>query len=182
MTVKNIAKIFGGFFLLGCTIFGNGCAPNPVEKALRDGNAFEENGQYTQAMAEYNHALELDSQSTDAYYNRGLLYQKQGNSKAAFADFNKIIAMNPNYSEPYYGCGQIYDGQGQTDMAIVEYTKAIENNVNYGLAYYKRCLDYNSKGEYRKALDDAEKVRGMGMMEISEDFFKQLKENASRQK
>ena len=177
--MQGLMRIGAGFFLLCCAILGNGCGPSPAEKALQDGNAFEQNGRLTEAMAEYKRAIELEPQNTNAYYNRALLYQKEGDAKAALADFDKIIAINPNFSEPYYGLGQIYDGQGQHDKAIAAYTKAIENNVNYRLAYYKRSMLYNSKGEYRKALDDAQKAKGMGL-KIPDDFLRQLQSDAAK--
>lgn len=177
-SLKSVIKV--GLFL-NCAVLVNGCGPGPVEKALVDGAAFEQRGQFAEAMVEYNRALEFAPNNTDAYYNRALLYQRQGNSEAALSDFNKIIEIHPNYSEPYYGRGTIYEGRGQRDKAIAEYTKALENNVNYTLAYYKRAMAYQYKGEYRKALDDAKKAKGLGAL-LSDDFIKDLEEEAARQR
>lgn len=177
---KSLVKIFGSCFLFGCVIMGSGCGSILSEKALENGAAFEEKGQLTEAMAEYNRAIELDPRNTNAYYNRASLYQKQGKPEAAFADFNKIIEINPNYSQSYYGRGLIYDGQGQRDKAIAEYTKAIENNAYSGFAYLKRAVAYNSKGEYRKALDDARKAESLEIR-VSKDLLKQIEEGASKQ-
>jgi tetratricopeptide (TPR) repeat protein len=178
---KNIFIILGSVFILSGALLGNGCSPDPSEKALESGAALAEKGQFADAMVEYGRAIELNPKNTDAYYNRALLYQKQGDTKAAFKDFDKIIAINPNYSEPYYGRGQIYDGQGEKSKAIAEYTKAIENNNNYKLAYHKRCMAYRSQGEYRKALDDAQKAKAMGVS-ISEELLLQLQADAARQR
>jgi tetratricopeptide (TPR) repeat protein len=177
--ISTMLLLFGATLLVGIllAVFAKGCSSGPVQKALENGTAFEEKGQFVEAMVEYNRAIELDPKNTDAYYNRALLYRKQGNSKAALEDFDKIISINPNYSEPYYGRGQIYDEQGKKSKAIADYTKAIENNSNYKLAYYKRCMAYQSQGEYRKALDDAQKAKGMGF-NISEDFLRQLEAGA----
>ena len=182
MTVRSFIKILGTCFLLNCAIAGGGCAPSdPAAEIVKGGDAFEKNGQNEKAMAEYDRALEVNSQSADAYYSRGLLYMKQGDLNKALSDFNKVIAINPDYSQPYYRRGLICEAQGQSDKAIEEYTKAIENNNVFGLAYAKRSKLYNSKGEYRKALDDAQKARTIGE-HISDDDIKQMQESASRQK
>lgn len=172
-----VSLIFCG--LVPC--FLSGCSPNPVDKLLQSGAQFEENNQFAQALAEYNKALEIDPQNADVYFNRASVYQKQGNTQAALADYKKIIEINPNFSQPHVALGQIYEDEGRPDKALAEYSKALELNPNYGAAYSRRAALYFTKGEYKKALEDAKYARIKGVA-VSDEFMKQLEDEAARQR
>ncbi len=176
---ENLWKITGMGLFLGCALLVSGCGPSPSEKSLENGIILEKQNRLTEAMAEYQHAVEQDPNNMNAYYYRALLYQRQGKPDSALADYNKIIEIHPEYSDPYYGRGTIYDGKGQKDKAIAEYTKALENNVNNTVAYYKRSKAYAAQGEYRKALDDARKAKGLGAA-VTDDALKELEAGASK--
>jgi tetratricopeptide (TPR) repeat protein len=67
----------------------------------RGGEAFK-NGQYDQAIAHYNKALELNPKYTEAYLNRGIANSRKGKADQAIADFNKALEFNPNYAKAFY--------------------------------------------------------------------------------
>jgi uncharacterized protein YceK len=68
-------KLPAGFWLFwGCAALMSGCGLIASEKALADGAVLEKNGKLAEAMAEYNWAVELAPQNTNAYYYRAMLY------------------------------------------------------------------------------------------------------------
>ena len=52
-------------------------------------------GNFTQAMSDYNKAIEINPNYAEAYNNRGIIYDKQGNFTQAMSDYNKAIEINP---------------------------------------------------------------------------------------
>ena len=62
-------------------------------------------GEFTEALADYNAAIQLKPDYAEAYYNRGVvkIYFKQLND--ALADFDEVIRIKPNYAEAYNSRG-----------------------------------------------------------------------------
>ena len=57
------------------------------------------------ASAEYDKAIEIDSNYAVAYYKRGNQNADLGNNKAAIADYDKAIEINPDYVFAYSNRG-----------------------------------------------------------------------------
>ena len=181
MLLRGLRKLIGIAFFLGCAVLACGCGSVASEKAIENGAVLEKQGRLTEAMAEFDRAVELAPGNVNAYYYRALLHKKQGELDAALADYDKIIEIKPDYSDPYYGRGEIYEAKGQRDKALAEYNKALENNINHTLAYFKRAKVYQAKGEYRNALADAKKAKVLGAA-VADSFLKQLEADAAKQK
>lgn len=51
------------------------------------------------ALADFNHALQLNPRNADAYANRGAVREIQGDFPSAVADYDKVIELRPERSE-----------------------------------------------------------------------------------
>eukprot|EP00357_Protocruzia_adherens_P035237 CAMPEP_0115010168 /NCGR_PEP_ID=MMETSP0216-20121206/23130_1 /TAXON_ID=223996 /ORGANISM="Protocruzia adherens, Strain Boccale" /LENGTH=131 /DNA_ID=CAMNT_0002378281 /DNA_START=44 /DNA_END=440 /DNA_ORIENTATION=- len=60
--------------------------------------ALSDLGQYQQAIANYEEAIELDPNDSITYNNKGITHSKQGNFKAAVTSYNRALNINPNDS------------------------------------------------------------------------------------
>lgn len=60
---------------------------------------------YSDVIADYNKAIELEPIFPEAYYNRAELFARQSNFSAAIADYNEAIKENPNFIEAHYNLG-----------------------------------------------------------------------------
>lgn len=89
------------------------------------GNEFNKEGDYNQAIAFYNKAIEIDPNVFEAYLNRGISYAKKKELDNAINDFTKAISLNPNFGESYYNRAVIYAQKGNYEQAVVDYRKSI---------------------------------------------------------
>lgn len=58
-------------------------------------------------MQYYNNALRLQPNSTEALYNRGLLFQNMGELDKALEDYNSILKIDNRYADAHYNMGYI---------------------------------------------------------------------------
>ena len=80
-------------------------SPHKARPYNNRGFAYDEQGNFTQAISDYNKAIELDPEYAEAYTNRGVVYAKQGNFTQAMSDFTKAIELNPKLAEAYNNRG-----------------------------------------------------------------------------
>ncbi len=106
-----------------------GCAT--VQTELKDaaaynnrGNAYWNEGQYDQAISDYNKALEINPRHTQAYNNRGVAYRSKGQYDQAISDYNKALEINPRFAAAYYNRAIVYLSTGQYDKAWEDVYKA----------------------------------------------------------
>jgi len=50
--------------------------------------------EWDDALAEYNKAIELDSNYTSAYFERGELFKRIGKKSKAIADYQKVVSLS----------------------------------------------------------------------------------------
>ena len=122
------------------------------------GLAYDNKGEYDQAIADYAKALELNPKLALAYNNRGNAHNNKGEYDQAIADYAKALELNQDYALAYYNRGNAYNNKGEYSQAIADYSKVLELNPDYVDAYYNRGNAYNNKGEYDQAIADYSKA------------------------
>ncbi len=106
--------------------------PNPVSESMSAadyvtrGLAYYEQGQYEQAIADYDRAIDLNPDDARPYNNRGNAYSKQGQYEQAIADYDRAIDLNPDDAPAYYNRGLAYRQQGQHERAIADFERYLE--------------------------------------------------------
>lgn len=58
--------------------------------------------EYQQAIEDYQKALNIDSNNTEAYINRGIAYSGLGEHETAIKDYDDAIRIAPNNADAYY--------------------------------------------------------------------------------
>jgi Flp pilus assembly protein TadD len=53
------------------------------------------------AIADYNHAIELDPKSGLAYNNRGVVKKIKGDLNGAIADHNQALELEPKHADDF---------------------------------------------------------------------------------
>lgn len=88
------------------------------------GNAYFKKGQYTQAIGEYNEALEKNPSYIVAYHNRSVAYTRLEQYDRAVNDCNKALQLDPQHANSYYTRGLSYWHLGSKNQAIKDFQAA----------------------------------------------------------
>ncbi len=113
-----------------------------------------EKGEYTNAIANYNQALQVKSSDIDLYYKRGLAHYQVGDYEAAIADYSQAIKMNIHDAKSYNKRGLALSQLGRLEEAINDYTQAIRINPNVAVAYKNRAEARSHIGDNQGAIED----------------------------
>jgi len=149
------------------TLWTNALAQNPNCWVGHNnlGEALDERGQFGEAIAHYQKALEINPHYADAHINFGnTLFQKE-QWDAAMAQYQKALEMNPNNAEAHFNLGLALSQKGQVDEAMTQYQRALEINPNYADAHYNLGNALLQKGEVDGAIVEFKKV-----LEINSNF------------
>ena len=125
---------------------------------LRRGYAHLERNRLSDALEEFDRAVELDPDNPDAYFWRARTLIKARRYDEAEEDLKKAVDLNPRSATAYDAMGWMYMQQKQWDKGIAALDRSIELKPDTGWAYGNRGYIYRQKGELRQALDDAEKA------------------------
>jgi aminopeptidase N len=105
-----------------------------VAVAIRRGEQFVEIGDFSNALREYQKALDVNRNSSLAHYRIGELFFKQNNYQSAANEFRSAIDgdLQPKWVEVWsrVNLGNIFDVTGQRDRAVNEYKQALRTHDN----------------------------------------------------
>jgi tetratricopeptide (TPR) repeat protein len=97
-----------------------------LKTTLEAGIAASNAGNDDEAIAKFEHAIELKPDCADCYYNVGFLNSKKKEYAKAEAAFKKAIELKPSYVEAYNGLANVYNAQRKFDEAAAASQKASE--------------------------------------------------------
>jgi tetratricopeptide (TPR) repeat protein/TolB-like protein len=128
--------------------------------------AYLEDDQYDQAIAEFDKILAMDLDLVNpavaasvAYKGRAFAYIQKEQYTAAIADCNNAIEMDPHDPQPFAIRGEAYYKTENYDQAIADCNKAIALNPNLAVAYRTRGFARKAKGDYDGAIADFNKFQ-----------------------
>ena len=135
---------------------GMGMAPFYVaflagEKCYREGN-------YKEAIAEYDRAISLNAAFTGAYVSRGNARRRAGDHDKAIEDYSKALSLKNNYAEVYNYRGYLYAQKGEYYRAIADYNQAIRFRADYADAYFNRAYALCKQQRWEEAIADYTQV------------------------
>ena len=76
------------------------------------GNDYFKQGDYQEAIEQYDEAILLNPQDASAYYNRGLAYHHLGpvHAELSIQDHEEAVRLDPQYADSYYEEGPLLKG------------------------------------------------------------------------
>jgi hypothetical protein len=105
-----------------------------VAVAIRKGEQFFEISEFTEALKEYQKALETERNNSLAHYRIAEVFFAQNSYQSAANEFRETLNGNldPKWTEvwAHIGLGKIFDISSQRDRAVNEYTQAQRTRDN----------------------------------------------------
>ena len=112
------------------------------------------------AIADYDIAINSDSNHIDAYLERGFIKNKTEDYEGAYKDYDKVIMIDSGYAEAYNGRGYSRSHLSDYEEAMSDYNKAIELDTKNETSYFERAavrmnlMDMKgSIADYTKAIE-----------------------------
>jgi tetratricopeptide (TPR) repeat protein len=126
---------------------------------LNRANVYDSMGDSSNALLDYNKAVELAPDVAGTYYNRGVYYQKSKRDfTAALKDYDSALRVDPTFVVALYNRAIIYDAQGNGSGALADYSQAIRLSPNTAELHGRRGNVYLTQGDYRNALKDEDEA------------------------
>jgi len=127
--------------------------------AIRRGEQFMEVGEFSDALKEYQKALENNRNSSMAHYRIAEVYFTQNNYQSAANEFREALNgdLEPKWIEVWseIHLGMIFDITGQRDRAVNEYNLAVRTKDNTQNAQ-EEAANYLKKPYERKKSPESE--------------------------
>jgi tetratricopeptide (TPR) repeat protein len=133
--------------------------PDDARAYYNRGRAYLAQGQFAQAIADFDQAIAQQEPRQDlAYYSRGVTYYRRGlahndsaDFRQAIEDFTKITEQPSPEDETliplaYHNRGLAHDKLGQSDQTVENFKNAIELNPAFVDAYISLGMTYARQG------------------------------------
>lgn len=117
-------------------------------------NALHQIKHTTNALADIDRAIELDSQNAKFFNNRGFIRLHAKQFSKAMSDFDRAIELAPRYKHAFNNRGLLHIAQSQYTEAIAEFNKALLIDGRYVDALNNRGFAEFELKQTARALDD----------------------------
>jgi len=118
------------------------------------GGAKIKHGNIDDAIADLNHALEINPKNAEAYTYRGTAKEDQGDFSGAAADYSHVLEFDPKNADAYASRGDVKDAQGDYDGALADYARALELDPKNADFYTDRGETKGRHGDDSGAMAD----------------------------
>ena len=108
------------------------------------GHALLELKHYSEAIDDYNRAIDIYPQSGFPYFGRAAAYLKLGKYPDAINDFNRSISLNPEFTNAYLGRASTYEAMRDWSAAIQDYLRLCSMNIAQGCKKVNELRDLHS--------------------------------------
>ena len=125
-----------------------------VEDLVNRGIEKAKKGDLDGAIADFDHAIELNPKDDAPYYNRAQAKRLKKDAAGAIADYTRAIELGSTNPAAYNNRGNAKAENNDRDGAIADYTRAIELKPDYARAYYNRAVAKEAKGDTAGAAAD----------------------------
>lgn len=119
----------GALFFLGLLALPAACSrqlrPEAVGPThLEEGLIAYEQNRWDEALQQFDAALKIDPQNTEALFRRAIIFQKQNKSDEAIAAYRELVRTDPNHFKAHYNLGNLYSYEkGNNTQAIFHYRR-----------------------------------------------------------
>lgn len=119
-------------------------------------------GNYDEALADLDAAVEHNSGYADTYYSRSVIHHRLGNSDRARDDLNRYLELKGKSWTAYYLRAQMYRRLDDTDRALADLKQAAALKPSESKVGVLRALVLSDKGDHSAARTEIDKVLADG--------------------
>ncbi|MGL4363717.1 MAG: tetratricopeptide repeat protein [Bacteroidales bacterium] len=109
---------------------------------------------YTNAIANFNVLIKVDTSLYDAYFRRAIAKYNLNDYMGALSDFNKALQLNPVFTYAYFYRAITHNGMGNHHEALRDLDAVRDLRPGMSDIYYSRGLSYFFLQQFDKAIDD----------------------------
>jgi Flp pilus assembly protein TadD len=109
--------------------------PSPAER-FEQGNEYAQQGEFEQAIAEYEAVLEAEPDNVSAMTNLGVALYNVRRLDEAIAQYQKALEIAPNDADIHSNLGAAYVQKGQLQEALAEYQRAVDLQPDLAQAHF----------------------------------------------
>jgi len=128
------------------------------------GTVLAQTGQYDDARAYLESAVEADPANPDAWYNLALTYSGLGRFQQAKGILEKLLESYPSEETYHYSLGVVLKEENRKEDALKEFARARDLNPAYKEAQYAFALTLEQLGRKKEAVREWERY-----LELDED-------------
>ena len=127
--------------------------PTNSEHHVELGMAYFHAGQFDEALAAFQQAIDLNPRAASAYNGIGRVYYHTGPARTSIEAYEYAISLDPHYIDPYYGLGILYSAQlGEYEAAIDAFQRGVEHNPADAFLVASLGSTYARIGRFEKAI------------------------------
>ena len=112
---------------------------------------------WRESLKDLNSAISIELDFTEAFIQRGVVYEHYGQFAKAINDFNRVLELEPDNTKALINLGTIYGRQGKFEKAIEQFDRAIKIDPDLPEAYANKGLALYYMGKYTEAIDNFDK-------------------------
>lgn len=128
------------------------------EQFFSDGNALFDGGNYQGAIDDYDKALSLVPNDSDAMYQKGRALNNLGQYAAAISYYDQVLSISPNDTDVMRSKGISLENLGENNDAIEYFDKVLSISSNDTEALYHKGLTYENMTDYVNAASNYNKA------------------------
>ena len=110
-------------------------------------------GKLPEAISEYQNALTLNPEFSQAHCNLGLIFNQQHNYAKALSEFRKALAINPKDAITYNGIGAALRAEKDMVGAIKNWQTAVSLDPKLATAHYNLGTAYEMQKDVDRAME-----------------------------
>lgn len=118
---------------------------------LRGNQKFKEK-EYYESIKWYSEAILKQNKFSDAYYNRGLVYQSLEKNDEALADFQKAFELDSHFSVALFKQTELLQNLQKFDLALESANQLVKNFPDSSAFWSLQGDIYLQKAQYNNAL------------------------------
>jgi tetratricopeptide (TPR) repeat protein len=133
-----------------------------IQSFVSRGQAHFGRGSFDNAVSDFTHAIDLDPNHAEWYFDRGLSYARKRDPELAIADFTSAIHLNNKEARYFLERGCSYKTTGQCKQALEDFEQAIRLDPLKAEYHYARAETYMEIEDIDAAYRDFKRAFALG--------------------